>query len=428
MTGSIVLRGGGVATESSEVRADVRIDDGRISAIEPTIADAAGATVVDASGCVIAPGLVDMNTSLGQPGHEEAETLETGSRAAALGGYTAVVAIPNCDPPVDSAGVVREVRAYAASALCDIEVAGTITVGRDGAQLATMGEMAELGVRLFTDGDRAVQDDRLMRRAMEYSVGLNVTLAAHSDVASLSDGGHMNEGEWSSRLGIPGIPAEAEELMVMRDIALCRLTGARVHFSQLSTPGSIAMAAAARSQGLPVTVDVAPHHLTLTDQTCESFDALFKVSPPLRSAADVAAVQTALGDGSIDAIASGHRPWPAHEKDRPFDQAPAGMIGLETALAVINTELEMTFPEILQHMSSAPARIAGIEDRHGGPLAVDRPANIMVFDPAAAWTVAVDGGASLSRNTPFVGRKLMGRVRHTIVNGELVVHDGEATR
>jgi len=240
---TLVIRGGEVIDAAGRRRADVLIDDGCVVAVGP---DLTGDTELDAGGALVAPGLVDLHTHLRQPGREEAETIETGSRAAALGGYTAVVAMPNTEPAIDDASVVREVQHLGRLALCDVEVAGAITVGRAGERLAPMAEMAALGVRLFTDDGTGVQDNRLMRRALEYGSGLGVTLAQHCEDAALAGGGHMNEGEWSSRLGIPGQPAEAEELMVMRDIALARLTGARVHFQHLSTAGSVAMVRAAR--------------------------------------------------------------------------------------------------------------------------------------------------------------------------------------
>jgi len=406
--------------------ADVLVgDDGLIAEIGPDLSAPAGTLELDASGATVAPGLVDLQANLCQPGFEEGETIETGSRAAVLGGYTAVVVMPNTNPAVDSAGVVREVRAYAEKALCHIEVAGAITVGRAGEQLAPIGEMASLGVRIFTDADTGVTNDRLMRRAMEYAAGMDVTLALHADVESLSADGHMNEGEWSSRLGIPGIPAEAEELMVMRDIALCRLTGARVHFQHLSTAASIAMVVAARDQGLPVTFDVTPANFTLTDGACASFDAQFKVSPPLRATVDRDAVRAALHAGSVDAIATNHAPQPAHLKDHPFDLAPAGALGLQTALALVTTQLGLDMAQTIELMSTGPARVAGLHDSHGGPLAAGRPANLMVFDPDVAWTVNGAQSASLSRNTPYEGMQLRGQVRHTIVNGRAVVRDAE---
>jgi len=422
---TLVIRGGDVVDATGRRRADVAVDDGRVVAVG---ADLHGDTELDAGGCLVAPGLVDLHTHLRQPGREEAETVETGSRAAALGGYTAVVAMPNTEPAIDDASVVREVQQLGRLALCDVEVAGAITVGRDGQRLAPMAEMAALGVRLFTDDGTGVQDARLMRRALEYGGGLGVTLAQHCEDAALAGGGHMHEGEWSSRLGIPGQPAEAEELMVMRDIALARLTGARVHFQHLSTAGSVAMVRAARGAGLPVTAEATPHHFTLTDECCASYDPVFKVNPPLRTGADVAAVKAGLADGSLDAIATDHAPHAPHLKERPFDQAPPGMLGLETALALALTELALPVEVVLALMSWQPATIARIDDRHGGPIEAGREANLCVIDPAATWVVEPARLASRARNTPYAGRKLTGRVRHTLLRGEPVVRDGEATR
>lgn len=420
-----VIKGGRVIDETGERFADVAVRDGVVVAVGPELH---GSRTLDASGCVVAPGLVDLHTHLRQPGKEEAETVETGSRAAALGGYTAVLAMPNTTPTIDGAAVVREVQELGRGALCDVEVSGAITVGRAGEALAPMAEMAELGVRIFTDDGTGVQDTRLMRRALEYASGLGVTLAQHCEDSALSEGTCMHEGEWSSRLGLPGQPAEAEELMVMRDIALVRLTGARMHFLHLSTAGSVAMVAAAKSSGLPITAEAAPHHFTLTDACCASYDATFKVHPPLRTEADVAAVRAGLADGSIDAIATDHAPHPAHEKERPFDQAPPGMLGLEYALALAITELGLDLAQVLALLSWRPARIAGIADRHGGPVGEGRPANLCVIDPDATWTIEAGGGASRSSNVPYVGRQVRGRVRHTIRSGEVVVLDGEAQR
>ncbi len=248
--------------------------------------------------------------------------------------------MPNTEPAIDNASVVREVLDLGKAALCDVHVAGAISAGRKGEQLAPMAEMAALGVRMFTDDGNGVQDNRLMRRALEYASGLGVTLAQHCEDDSLAAGGHMHEGEWSSRLGIPGVPAEAEELMVMRDIALARLTGASVHFQHLSTAGAIAMVRAAKNGGLPVTAEATPHHFTLTDECCAGYDPVFKVNPPLRTAGDVAAVKAGLADGAIDAIATDHAPHAQEAKEQPFDEAPPGMLGLETALALAITELD----------------------------------------------------------------------------------------
>jgi dihydroorotase len=426
MPESIVIKGGRIIDATGERSGDVVIGaDGRIAAVGP---DLSADRVVDAGGCVVAPGLVDLHTHLREPGREEAETVETGSRAAALGGFTAVVAMPNTEPAIDSAAVVREVLDLGKAALCDVHVAGAITVGRHGAQLAPMAEMAALGVRIFTDDGTGVQDNRLMRRALEYASGLGVTLAQHCEDESLAGGGHMHEGEWSSRLGIPGIPAEAEELMVMRDIALSRLAGAPVHFQHLSTAGAIAMVRAARSGGLPVTAEVTPHHFTLTDECCAGYDPLFKVNPPLRSPADVAAVKAGLADGAVDAIATDHAPHAQEAKEQPFDEAPPGMLGLETALALAITELDLPLATILALLSWQPAAIAGMTAAHGGPIVEHAPANLCVIDPNATWTVDPAQLASRSRNTPYTGRTVRGRARHTFLWGEPVVVDGEAMR
>jgi len=422
---SLVIKGGRVIDSSGERAADVVVEDGRIVAIAP---DLTGARVLDAAGCVVAPGLVDLHTHLRQPGHEEAETIETGARAAALGGYTAVMAMPNTTPAIDCAAVVREVLELGRAAPCEVVVAGAVTVDRAGQRLAPMAEMAALGVRMFTDDGRGVQDNRLMRRALEYGSALGVTLAQHCEDEALAAGGHMHEGEWSSRLGIPGQPAEAEELMVMRDIALSRLTGARVHFQHLSTGGSVAIVRAARAGGLPVSAEVTPHHFTLTDECCSTYDPVFKVNPPLRPRRDVDAVRAGLGDGSIDAIATDHAPHPRENKEQPFDEAPPGMLGLETALALALTELDLDLASVLALLSWRPAAIAGLESRHGGPLAVGRPANLCVIDPTARWVVDPAALASRSRNTPYAGRTLTGRARHTLLRGEAVVIDGEAQR
>lgn len=425
---ALVIRGGTVVDATGERRADVAVRSGRITAVEPGIDAGLGVHVLDAGGCVVAPGLVDLHAHLRQPGREEAETVETGSRAAALGGYTAVVAMPNTEPPVDSAAVARQVLELGRGALCDVRVAGAITVGREGRQLSPMGELAELGVTLFTDDGTGVQDPRLMRRALEYGRALGVTLAQHCEDAALAQGGHMHEGAWSSRLGIPGVPAEAEELMVMRDIALCRLTGAPVHFLHLSTAGSVAMVGAARAQGLPVTAEAAPHHFTLTDAEAGTFDPVFKVSPPLRTAADVEAIRVGLADGAIDAIATDHAPHTQEAKEAPWEEAPPGMLGLETALSLALTELELPLASVLALMSWNPARIAGIGATHGGPVVPGRPANLAVLDPSETWVVEPARMASRSRNTPYAGRSLTGRARHTVLRGEPVVVGGVAQR
>jgi dihydroorotase len=426
-----VIKGGRIVDRTGERLADVAIGDDGVIAEIGTDLDAAGRRVLDAGGCVVSPGFVDLHSHLREPGQEEAETVESGARCAALGGYSAIVAMPNTTPAIDSAAVVRQVLDAGAKALVDVYCSGAITVGRAGTQLAPMAEMAALGVRIFTDDGAGVQDDRLMRRALEYAGSLGVVLAQHCEVESLASGGHMHEGEWSARLGIPGIPAEAEELMVMRDIALCELTGTPVHFQHLSTAGSMARVRAAKAAGLAITAEATTHHFTLTHAEVASFDPVFKVNPPLRTAGDVAAVKAGLADGTIDAIATDHAPHTQEAKEVAFDEAAPGMLGLETALALAITELVpagIDLAHIVALLSWQPARIAGIDDRHGRPVAAGEPANLCVFDPAATWSVDPTRSASRSRNNPYAKRSVTGLVRHTIVLGEAVVIDGDAQR
>ncbi|MDE0607790.1 MAG: dihydroorotase [Acidimicrobiaceae bacterium] len=430
---TLALRGGTVVDAQGSRRADVVVgDEGTILAV------GSGLTAdheLDAGDCIVAPGLVDLHVHLRQPGNEEAETIDTGARAAALGGFTAVVAMPNTDPAMDCVSVISEVRALGESAICDVVPSAAISVGRRGEALAPMAELVRAGVRIFTDDGAGVQDDKLMRTALDYASSLGhlcpgetIVLAQHCEVESLSEGGYMHEGSWSSWLGIPGQPSEAEELMVMRDIALCRLTGARVHFQHMSTAGSISMIRAAKAAGLPVTAEAATHHFSLTDACCQSYDPVYKVHPPLRTDADVEAVRAGLADGTIDAIATDHAPHTSKSKQQTFADAPPGMLGLETAFAVANTYLDMPVDSLLGAMSWRPAAIAGLNGAHGGPIEEGSMANLAVIDPDAAWTVSAAELASRSSNTPYEGMALRGRVRHTIYQGEAVVIDGVAQR
>jgi dihydroorotase len=425
---SLLIRGGTVVDATGQRRADVLVEDSIITAVGPDITDGpAGVTVLDATGCVVSPGLVDLHTHLREPGREEAETVETAARAAALGGFTAVVAMPNTEPAIDSAAVVAQVTELGRDVSCDVFVAGAITVGRAGKQLAPLGEMAALGVHLFTDDGSGVQDGRLMRRALEYASALGVTLAQHCEDEALAAGGHMHEGEWSSRLGLAGQPSEAESVMVARDLALVRLTGAPMHFLHLSTAASLDLIRRAKAEGLPVTAEAAPHHFTLTHEAVADFDPVFKVNPPLRTTEDVAAVRAALTVGTLDAIATDHAPHTQEVKERPFDQALPGMLGLETALALGVSELDLPIEKLLALMSWQPARIARAVG-HGGPVVEGAAANLCVIDLERRWTVEPSASASRSRNTPFAGRSLKGRARHTIHRGEAVVIDEEAQR
>jgi dihydroorotase len=436
---TLVIRGGTVVGPEGSARLDVAVRADTVVGLAESIEPPQGAVVLDAAGCLVGPGLVDLHTHLRQPGREEAETIETGARAAALGGYTAVVAMPNTEPAIDSAGVASEVLALGAGCAAEVAVAGAITVGRAGTALAPLGELAALGVTLFTDDGAGVQDGALMRRALDYAKGLGVTLAQHCEDACLAAGGAMHEGSWSSRLGIPGMPAAAEEAMVARDITLARLTGAPVHFLHLSTAGSVELVRRAKAEGLPVTAEAAPHHMLLTHSAVEGYDTVFKVNPPLRTDEDVAAVVAGLCDGTIDAVATDHAPHAPESKEVPFDQAPPGMLGLQTALPIAwevlspHMRAERVFalmsaqPAVIAKLTATDARAAG-HSAQGGPVEVGAVANLCVFDPAATTVVDPTRLASRSRNTPYAGRSFAGAVRHTVLRGEAVVIDAVAQR
>ena len=409
---------------------DVRVEGGVVShVVRAGSSLPASSRTLEGRGCFISPGFVDLHVHLREPGQEESETIETGSRAAARGGFTAIVAMPNTEPTQDSRAVVEFVRSRASEVgLCDVLPAGAITLARAGEVLSPMAELRDAGVQIFTDDGNGVQDPLVMRRAMEYAVDLDLTLAQHCEITSLTRGSVMHEGSCCSRLGLPGWPSIAEELMVHRDIELARLTGARVHFLHLSTAGSVELVRRAKASGVRVTAEAAPHHFTLTDELLESFDPVFKVNPPLRTSRDIGAIKEGLRDGTIDAIATDHAPHAEHLKEKSLDAAPPGMLGLETSLALSLTELDMPIVDIIAALSWKPARIAGVGDRHGRPVAPGEPAHLVVFDPKEEWTVRTGDLASKSRNTPYAGRKLVGRVRHTLYCGEPVVIDSRSTR
>lgn len=423
---SVVFRGGSVVTKDGVVVADLMVQHGEISEIGSGLS---ADEVVDISGLTIFPGFVDLHAHLREPGREDAETIETGSRAGALGGYTAVVAMPNTNPAQDNVPTIEFVRLQGQRAgLLEVIPSGCITVGREGKALAPMAELAKAGVRLFTDDGSGVQDPLLMRRAMEYSKELNVVLGQHCEVSALTQGAVMHECGCSSDLGVPGWPSIAEELMVHRDIELARLTGARIHFLHLSTAGSVQLVRQAKLDGLPVTAEVTPHHLSLTAELLRGFDATFKVNPPLRSMSDIEALKAGLLDGTIDAIATDHAPHARRDKELPLDQAPPGMLGLETALGVTCAALDLDPLAIAQVMSVAPAKIAGIADRQGNLPRVGVAANLCVVDLNATWTINPEAMASKSTNTPFVGMQLRGKVVHTMFKGNLVVRNGKALK
>ena len=423
---SVVFRGGNIVTNGGVVHADLVVQGGQISEIGSGLA---AKEVVDISGLTVFPGFVDLHAHLREPGREDTETIETGSRAGAKGGYTAVIAMPNTNPAQDNVPTIEFVRLQGQRAgLLEVIPSGCITMGREGKALAPMAELAKVGVKLFTDDGSGVQDPLLMRRAMEYSKELNVVLGQHCEVSSLTQGAVMHECGCSSDLGVPGWPSIAEELMVHRDIELARLTGARIHFLHLSTAGSVKLVRQAKLDGLPITAEVTPHHLSLTAELLRGFDATFKVNPPLRTISDIDALKAGVLDGTIDAIATDHAPHARRDKELPLDQAPPGMLGLETALGVTCAALDLDPLAIAQVMSVAPARIAGIADRQGNLPRVGVAANLCFVDLNATWMINPETMASKSTNTPFVGRQLRGEVVHTMFNGDLVVRDGEALK
>jgi dihydroorotase len=433
---SIVLRGGTVVHTTTTEVADVVIVDGRISEVGASVSVPPGAQQIDARGCWVGPGFVDLHAHLREPGNEAAETIASGARAAAVGGYSAIVAMPNTEPALDNPVLVRYVLDQGMLAVVDVAVAGAITKNRAGEHLAPIGEMAALGVRLFTDDGNGVQDAAVMRRALTYARPMGVRLAQHCEEASLTMGGVMNEGVVSSRLGLSGRPALAEELMVQRDIELVRLTGCPVHFLHLSTARAIALVLDARAKGLPVTCEVAPHHFTLDEEACETFDPTFKVHPPLRSASDVAGVRAAMRRGDVDAVATDHAPHAHETKDLAFDEAPAGMLGLEHAASLTIEALgtsdanPVLFFQLLSRGPAAIAQLRASDERprhsaHGGNVQVGDDANIVVFDPVATRVVDRHHLAGRSINTPYHGRTIQGETRALVVAGTLVVENGE---
>jgi dihydroorotase len=419
-------------TAGTDAVTDVVVEDGLIAAVGEAEATGGRGETLDCDGLVMAPGLVDLHAHLREPGFEHKETVETGSRAAAAGGFTALCAMPNTDPVTDNVAIVAEVRALADKAgLCDVFPAGAITRGLEGESLTDIAEMAEAGVRLFTDDGKSVGSARVMRLALEYASAFDVVIAQHAQDEELTQGWQMHEGYHSALLGLAGYPAEAEEVVVHRDLALARLTGGRLHVTHVSSAGSVKLIAGAREAGVRVTSDVTPHHLTLLDAALAGYDTSLKVNPPLRTADHRDALRAGLADGTIDAVATDHAPHALEDKEQEFDQAPPGTTGLETALAVVLTELVepgiLSVRDAIRLLSTAPARILGLQE-HGGPVADGRLANLVVFDPDAEWVAGEGPWHSMASNSAFNGRTLRGRVVHTMLRGRFTVREGEPTR
>ncbi|WFE19932.1 dihydroorotase [Solwaraspora sp. WMMD937] len=398
---------------------------------------APGAQVLDADGLIALPGLVDLHTHLREPGREDAETVETGSRAAALGGYTAVCAMANTSPVADTAGVVEQVwRLGRQAGLVDVQPIGAVTVGLAGERLAELGAMADsaAAVRIFSDDGHCVADPRLMRRALEYVKAFDGVVAQHAEEPRLTEGAQMHEGEVSTRLGLTGWPAVAEEAIIARDALLAEHVGSRLHVCHLSTAGSVEIVRQAKARGVRITAEVTPHHLLLTHEAPVSYDPVFKVNPPLRTGEDVAALRAALAEGVIDIVATDHAPHAVEDKECEWAYARPGMLGLETALSVVllTTALhdDAGVPDwelIAERMSRAPARIAGLTG-HGHDPAPGVPANLTLIDPVASRTVDPAESASRSRNTPYARMVLPGQVVATFLRGDATVLDGKAVR
>ena len=410
---------------------DVLIRDGVVADVGRGLS-AKGAQVVDADGLVALPGLVDLHTHLREPGREDAETVETGSRAAALGGYTAVCAMANTSPVADTAGVVEQVwRLGRQAGLVDVQPVGAVTVGLAGQQLAELGAMADSAarVRVFSDDGHCVSDPRLMRRALEYVKAFDGVIAQHAEEPRLTAGAQMHEGEVAARLGLAGWPAVAEESIVARDALLAGHVGARLHVCHVSSAGSVDILRWAKQRGFRVTAEVTPHHLLLTDDRAVNYDPVFKVNPPLRPAADAAALRAALVEGVIDVVATDHAPHAVEDKECEWAYARPGMLGLQTALSiVVDVTLDaLGWNGIADRMSRVPARIAGLSE-HGRDPAPGVPANLTLVDPSARWTVDPSELASRSRNTPYAGMTLPVRVVATFLRGEPTVLDGKAVQ
>jgi dihydroorotase len=423
----LIIKGGSVADPVAGriTERDILVVDGKISLMEKNL-EVAGVEVLDASGKLVTPGLIDMHVHLREPGYEAKETIRSGTRAAAGGGFTAVACMPNTAPVADQAAVIAYIKSTAAAGgLVNVYPVGALTRGSRGEDLAEMGDMKEAGAVAFSDDGMPVADAGLMRRAMQYARMLDLTVISHCEDKHLSGGGVMHEGYMSTVLGLRGIPASAEEVMVARDILLAEETGCRLHIAHVSTAGSVRLVREAKARGVRVTAEATPHHFTLTDEAVAHYDTSTKVNPPLRTAADVAAVREGLADGTIEVIATDHAPHTVEEKDVEYDRAPFGLVGLETAVGLVWTRLVgtgvLTPLQAVTKMTLNPARILGLTK---GTLEAGTAADLTVIEPEHSWRVDAARFESKGRNTPFQGMSLKGRAWATVVRGRVVMQRG----
>jgi dihydroorotase len=424
MRASILLRGGRVVDPSQKLDAkrDVLVADGRVEKIRARIEAPEGIRVVDCGGLIVTPGLIDVHVHLREPGEEHKETIATGAAAAAAGGFTAVCAMPNTDPPIDDPAAVGFVAAQGRRARgARVYPVGCISLRREGKRLALIGEMVDAGAVAITDDGNPVMDSGLMRTALEYAMAFGIPVADHPEDLGLSQNGHMNEGLVSTRLGLPGKPNAAEDIHIVRDVLLAEMTGGHIHLQHVSTRFGVESIRQAKARGVRVTAEATPHHLVLTHEAVNGYRTDAKMNPPLRAPEDVEAVRQGLADGTLDTVATDHAPHHYDEKEAAFTEAPNGIVGLETALAVMLTrvvgESVIDLSTLIERMSCGPARAFNLP---GGTLAEGSPADVTVFDPDEKWVVDPAAFRSKSRNTPFAGRQLVGRPKMTMVGGRFV--------